>query len=223
MTPASLLGLLRLASPALPVGCYAYSQGLEWAVDSGAVRDEAGLERWLSGILRHALATLDLPLLARMHRSREQGDEDDAVRLDRELLAWRDSREARLEETQTGSALAKVLADSGIEAARACLGRGQATYLGMFALACAAWGIPERECLLAFSWAWAENQSLAGVKLIPLGQSAGQRVLAGLAQRIPACVDCALENPPSVPHTSAFGRSMAQLRHERQDVRLFRS
>ena len=167
MTPASLLCLLRLASPALPVGCYAYSQGLEWAVGSGAVQDEDGLERWLAGILRHCLATLDLPLLARLHRAWKQGDRDEAWRLDREVLAWRDSREARLEETQTGNALAKVLADSGVEAAQAS--RGRATYLGMFALACAAWGIPERECLLAFAWSFAENQTLAGGEAHPAG------------------------------------------------------
>ena len=221
MTPASLLCLLRLASPALPVGCYAYSQGLEWAVGSGAVQDEDGLERWLAGILRHCLATLDLPLLARLHRAWKQGDRDEAWRLDREVLAWRDSREARLEETQTGNALAKVLADSGVEAAQAS--RGRATYLGMFALACAAWGIPERECLLAFAWSFAENQTLAGVKLIPLGQTAGQRILAKIARLIPDCAQAGQDAGSGLPHSSAFGRSLAQLRHERQGVRLFRS
>jgi len=222
MNPAALLALMRLVSPSLPVGAYAYSQGLEWAVEAGAVRDEASLEAWLRGVLDHSLATLDLPLLARMHAARTAGEHALAAQLDRELMAWRDCAEARLEERQTAHALARVLTEAGLAEAGEAARQGVATFAGLFALACAAWGVPARECLLGFGWSWSENQVLAGVKLVPLGQSAGQRVLSGLSQAIPPAVERAMKKDTQLSGSTP-GRSMAQMRHESQDVRLFRS
>lgn len=223
MKPASLLALLRLVSPSLPIGAYAYSQGLEWATGSGMVTDASGLEEWMRGVLLNGLATLELPMLARIRRAWDLADDEAALRLNKELLAFRDSREARAEERQMGMSLARILVDSGVDAAAPYLKNGHATYLGMFALACTACSIPEEESLLAYCFAWAENHVLAGVKLIPLGQSAGQRILVALTGIIPEAVKAALNHGDAPLYGATLGRSMAQLRHERQDVRLFRS
>jgi len=223
MKPSSLLRLLRLASPALPIGGYAYSQGLEWAVRQGDVHSEESLEAWLAGILRCALATLDLPLLARMHRAWARGDERAALALGRELLAWRDCAEARREERQMGGSLAGILLEEGLPGAAALLGEGCATYPGAFALACCAWSIPERDCLLGYAFAWAESQVTAAVKLVPLGQTAGQRVLTRLTAPLERAVLAALEHGEAPLHTATPGRGLAQLLHAGQDARLFRS
>lgn len=223
MTSLALLRLLRLASPALPIGGYAYSQGLEQAVQVGRVDSEDSLCGWLEGLLHCGLATLDLPMLARMHRAWTAGDEAAACALGRELIAWRDCAEARLEERQMGGALARILAESGVEAAEALVYGGPATYLGAFALAMSAWSIPEREGLLAFAFSWAENQVTAGVKLIPLGQKAGQRVLARMIDPIAHAVDIALEHPDDMLLSSTPGRGLAQLLHAGQHARMFRS
>ena len=223
MTSLALLQLLRLASPALPVGGYAYSQGLEQVVQAGVVTGEESLSGWLEGLLLSGLATLDLPMLAGMRRAWAEGDETAALALNRELLAWRDCAEARLEERQMGSALAAILAEAGVEPAKAYGAGSPATYLGAFALACAAWSIPERESLLAFAFSWAENQVTAGVKLIPLGQKAGQRVLARLLARIDQAVQTALGQPGRPLYSSTPGRGLAQLLHAGQDARMFRS
>lgn len=223
MTPSSLLHLLRLASPALPIGGYAYSQGLEWAVHQGWVASEESLSLWLEGLLQNGMATLELTMLARMHRAWSLGDEDLALTLGRELLAWRDCAEAKLEERQMGGSLAKILVDAGVATANRLINNESATYLGAFALACRTWAIPEKDCLLAFAFSWAENQVTAGVKLIPLGQTAGQRVLAGIMGSIERAVQSALEHPEQELFTSTPGRSLAQLHHAGQDVRLFRS
>ena len=223
MNPSSLLHLLRLASPALPIGGYAYSQGLEWAVHQGWVDSEQSLFLWLEGLLQNGMATLDLPMLARMHRAWSSGDEDLALALGRELLAWRDCAEARLEERQMGGSLAKILVEAGVVMAQRLVAVGSATYLGAFALACSAWNIPERDSLLAFAFSWAENQVTAGVKLIPLGQSAGQRVMARMMEPLESAVQLALEHAAEELVSSTPGRALGQLLHANQDVRLFRS
>jgi urease accessory protein len=223
MTPSSLLHLLRLASPALPIGGYAYSQGLEWAVHQGWVDSEQSLSAWLEGLLQNGMATLELPMLARMHRGWTKRDVDLALALGRELLAWRDCPEARLEEHQMGGSLAKLLLEAGVVTAKRLIDDKSTTYLGAFALACSAWSIPERDSLLAFAFSWAESQVTAGVKLIPLGQTAGQRVLARMMVAIDHAIQSALEHADEELYSSTPGRSLAQLLHAGQDVRLFRS
>jgi urease accessory protein len=196
---------------------------LELAVHQGWVDSEQSLSLWLDGLLQNGMATLDLPLLTRMHRAWTKGDENSALALGKELLAWRDCAEARLEERQMGGSLAKVLVEAGIAPAKRLITDESATYLGAFALACSAWSIPEKDSLLAFSFSWAESQVTAGVKLIPLGQTAGQRVLARMMVAIDHAVQSALEHADEELFSSTPGRSLAQLLHAGQDVRLFRS
>lgn len=229
MDSLTLLRLLRLASPALPIGAFAYSQGLEWAVEAGWVREAAAFDAWLVGVLRESVATLDLPALARMHAAWRAGDAQTALEHSRELLAWRDTAEARQEDRHLGASLARILTgEASLELsakARLLLEAGDAaiTYACAFALAGAGWGCPVRELLTAYAWTFIEGQTMTAVKIVPLGQAAGQRILAAIPGEVAAVVEAVLASDAPRFFSNAPGRSLAQLRHAGQRVRLFRS
>ena len=221
--PLALLRLLQLASPALPVGAFNFSQGLEFANDSGWVSDEQQAGEWLMGVARHSLATLDLPLLLRLHAAWSRGDEAGTLQLSRALLASRETAELRAEEIHLGQSLAKILTAHGLEAARAWQRHDGATYAAMFALAGATSGASAPDCALAYAWAWAENQVTAAVKLLPLGQTAGQRVL----ERLRLCLPDLLAHATTLADEDIGSATplamMASCWHETQYTRLFRS
>lgn len=221
--PLAFLRLLQLASPALPVGAFNFSQGLEYANDAGWVTDERQAGAWIIGNAQHSIATLDLPLLLRLHAAWSQDDEPQARRLSRELLASRETAELRAEELHMGQALARVLIEYGIEAARPWQRHDGATYAAMFALAGVSAGASADDCALAYAWAWAENQVTAAVKLLPLGQSAGQRLLESLRQRIPSLLETARNATDADIGAATPGAMLASCWHETQYTRLFRS
>jgi urease accessory protein len=209
-------------SPAVPVGAYAYSQGLEYAVHAGWVHDEASALEWLRGLSRHSLATLELPLLLRLHRG---WSEADAVAIDHwnaQLLARRETAELRAEELHLGRSLAKVLCEFEISAARAWVD-ATPTLAAMFAMAAVHWQIPATESAGGYLWMWSENQVLAAVKLIPLGQSAGQRLLHQLVADMSALVEHAAGVADDEIATGAISLALASGLHETQYSRLFRS
>lgn len=218
-----LLRLLQLASPALPIGAFNFSQGLEYAVDQGWVQDEATAAEWILGIAAHGVVTLDLPLLLRLHGAWKAGDPAAALVLSRELVASRETQELRAEERHMGQALAKVLLEFGIEAARSWQREPAASYAAMFALAAAEAGASARDTAIAYLWAWAENQVLAAVKLIPLGQTAGQRALERIRQAIPAMATLAGQLEDGQIGTATPLAVMASAWHETQYSRLYRS
>jgi urease accessory protein len=218
-----LLRLLQLASPALPVGAFNFSQGLEYAVDQGWVRTGDEARDWILGIAQHGIATLDLPLLLRMHAAWREGDAARALALSRELLAARETQELRAEERHMGQSLAKILAGFGIAAATGWQRERGASYAAMFALAATDAGAAARDTAIAYTWAWAENQVIAAVKLIPLGQTDGQRVLESIRQRIDSLVagaECLADEEIGSATPLAV---MASAWHETQYTRLFRS
>ncbi|ENO84219.1 urease accessory protein UreF [Thauera linaloolentis] len=223
-----LLRLLQLSSPALPVGAYTYSQGLEWAVDSGAVRTEAEVAAWIGGLLEWSLARFEAPLLACQIAAWRAGDDAEAVRLNDDFLASRESAELRAETVQMGWSLARLLA--GLDAFAALPG-WRARLLAVdtpafptaWSAAAAAWRVPAGQALAAYLWAWAENQVMAAVKCVPLGQSAGQRLLAVLGERIAPLADGALSLPEARWSNYTPGLAIASSRHETQYTRLFRS
>ena len=219
----TLLRLLQLASPALPVGAYAYSQGLEWAVEARWVTDASSLRQWLDEQLTHALGCVDLPILARLHAAAIAGD-DAALRLwSRQLIARRETRELIADDCDRGHALARLLRDLGIAAAIPWVTRADAPFATASAIAAAEWDLPLEATLQVYAWAWLENQVLAGVKLIPLGQVAGQRLLLELAPRIvPVCAQ-ALRCDEDAIGATLPALALASSLHETQYTRLFRS
>ncbi|MEX0386888.1 urease accessory protein UreF [Spiribacter onubensis] len=217
------LRLWQLISPALPVGAYAYSAGLETAIESGWVNDADSLQHWVAGQLEAGLAGLDLPILRRLHRAWARDDHGAVAIWTARLLASRESAELRSEDVHIGRALARLLDSLGVEAA-AVLDRGNAVSLATaFALAAHAWDIPVDAACRGYAWAWCENQVAAAVKLIPLGQSDGQWALANISEAIPAAVNAAAALPDEEIGATTPGLAMASSWHETQYTRLFRS
>jgi urease accessory protein len=220
---AQLLRLLHLASPALPIGAFHFSQGLEYAVDCGTIKDERSASEWIEGIARHAVATLDLPILLRLHRAYLQQDETAIAHWSSTLLAARETEELRAEDRHMGCSLARIVSDLGVCSKLTDAELARATYVSMFARACAAWGIAERDALETYAWAWAENQTLAAVKLVPLGQTAGQRILYALVPTLSILSQQALTLTDEDMGTTNVMQTFASARHESQYTRLFRS
>lgn len=217
------LRLLQLASPTLPIGAFTYSQGLEWAVEAGWVRDPATLVDWLGGLMQDSLAQLELPILARLYRAVQAGDRDQLRYWGQWLLASRESRELRQEESNRGRALTTLLIDLGLEQAtdwRAELALCQAA---PHALASVHWGIALEDSALGYAWGWLENQVAAAVKLIPLGQTDGQRTQLALAAELPPLVERALVLGDEGLGAGAPALAIASACHEQQYTRLFRS
>jgi urease accessory protein len=222
-----LLRLLHLASPALPIGAFHFSQGLEYAVECGWVRDEASALEWIEGIAAANLATLDLPVLERLRSAWRQSDDPGVRRWNAFLIASRETEELRAEDRHLGSALLRVLAELDLrtevfplDAANTPPGVAHAS---AFAFACARWTIEPVACSMTYAWAWAENQVIAAVKLVPLGQSAAQRMLHALCTRIPLLVERAHKLTDSDIGTSTALSAVASGRHETQYSRLFKS
>jgi urease accessory protein len=218
----ALLRLCHLVSPALPIGAYAYSQGLEYAVHAGWVSDEVTALQWLEGLSRHALGTLDLPILLRLHRGWAAADIAAVRSLSAHLIAARETAELRAEERHLGRALARALVEMGVIEAGAWL-EADAAFAALFGLAAVRWHIRETECLSGYLWAWSENQVLAAIKLVPLGQSAGLRLLHRLTNSIPAIVTAALRVGDAEIGVGVVAPTLASALHESQYSRLFRS
>ena len=220
---SSLSRLLQLASPALPVGAYAYSEGLEYAVEAGWVDGESGLLAWVEGRLRHGFGRLDVPLYGQLHAAWSRGDEARAAARSEWLLANREAAELRYSDRAMGQALARVLAGLGMRSAAPWTKAPGCTFAAMFALACSRWGIRPPDGAGGLAWSWAESQVAAGIRLIPLGQSAGQRVLFRLGSVIPPVCEAGLRLDDDEIGGSAFGLALASCGHEVQRTRLFRS
>lgn len=228
MTAARLLGLMWLASPALPVGGFSYSEGLEPAVEWAGVRSEAAAADWLSDQMHLAQARGDWPALAQALAAWRAGDLAGVRAANDWVLDTRESSELRLQTEQMGRSLAAWLAhrdgpEAPLPEQLAALAALPPTYPVAFALALAPGDATAEEGLLAYAFGWAENMVQAALKAVPLGQTAGQRILARLAREIPPAVQHALALAPH--QRQAFTPMLAILsaRHEAQYSRLFRS
>lgn len=220
MNEMALLRMLQLASPALPIGAFSWSQGLEYAVHAGWVRDEQSAYAWLHGVLQQGLMRLDVPILLRLHAYWWQGHEP--VHWNQRLLAARETRELREEDRQLGAALIRLLHDLDCPQAQMRLGR-ETAFATAFALAAVHWQIPRHEMALAFLWTWVEHQVAAAVKLVPLGQTAGQRLLGALIPHLPVMVEQADALTDARLGTALPALALASSLHESQYSRLFRS
>lgn len=228
-TNLQLLRLLHIASPALPIGAFHFSQALEYAVEATWVRDERGALEWIAGLAKHALGTLDLPVLARLYAAWIADDLAAVRHWNAFLIAARETEELRAEDRHTGEALRKILVELGVtDSDESSVGQFSARlqgfgYASMFALACARWSVPTSQMLQAYAWAWAENQVLAAIKLVPLGQTAGQRILDRLIPHLAGICSAAIGLEDDDLGVCAVMQGMASAHHESQYTRLFRS
>jgi len=225
--PATLLRLMWLASPALPVGGFSYSEGLEAAVEAGLVVDEASAGNWLLQQLHATLARADGPVLAQAARAWREHDATRIAALNAWVEATRETSEMRLQAEQMGRSLVEWLkngeqADDPRIAAAAALAPAP-TWPVVFALATVLAGADEAEALLAFAFGWAENMVQAAMKAVPLGQSAAQRMLARLATEIPTITLQASALPDADRQAFAPMLALLSAQHETQYSRLFRS
>ena len=224
---ASLLHLIWLASPALPVGGFSYSEGLESAVDSGRVTNEAQAAAWLRDQLHLGLARAEMAVVAGAFEAWRVSDTEAARALNDWFLQTRETREMRRQAEQMGRSMVEWLknrdgpADPRLQFLMSFL--PAPSWPVAFALAAAQSGAAVGEALLAFGFGWAENMVQAAMKTVPIGQAAGQRVLAALAADLPGAAARSLALPPQ--ERQAFTPMLAVLsaRHETQYSRLFRS
>lgn len=221
-----LTRLLQLASPALPVGGYSYSQGLEWAGESRMVHDRQSAARWISGVLHGSFASFEAPMLVRLLRCWLAGDAEGVERWNEIHLAARETAEFRAEAVQMGYSLKGLVLQLGIlpaHMARALQALEPASYPAAWSAACAGWELDEKAAVTTYAWSWLENQVLASLKLVPLGQVAGQELLLELGAAIPRVVETARVLGDDELSNFAPGLAIASSRHETQYSRLFRS
>ena len=253
----ALIRLLHLASPALPVGAYTYSQGLEWAVESGAISNEASAGQWIGDCLTHSLASFEAVYLAHMLAAWRNGDTTQLEELDAEFIASRETAELRAETLQMGHSLARLLRDLSsscrhpgecrgpVVAPARTLDTGTCALWGIrwydgtpkqdltgfpqpsfpLAWSCAAanWNIEPVDAIAGYLWAWLENQVMAALKAAPLGQTAGQRLLLTLGDRLPELARQAAAIPLDQARNFLPAFALASSLHETQYTRIFRS
>lgn len=220
-----MLQLIWLASPALPVGGFSYSEVLETAVDRAGVATESVASDWLTDQLHLTLARGDLAVIAQAIPAWREADLIRIRQLNDWVLQTRETSELRLQAEQMGRSLLEWLRNhdgANADHIDACA-QMQPTYPVAFALAASQTAASVRDCMLAYAFGWAENMVQAALKSVPLGQSAGQRILARLSRDIPAAVESALRLPEC--ERQAFSPRLAILsaQHETQYSRLFRS
>jgi len=223
VVPRALLGALRLGSAALPIGAFAYSQGLEAAVAAGAVFDRESAARWVTGLLEASVLPGDLPLLTRLHSAWALGTSADVRRWNDLLFAMRSTRELRDEERQLGGALFRLLQRLGEDRAAEWVRDRRATLGAAFALAGTFWEIPSEQLALAYGFAWAEGQVGAATRLVPLGQSDAQIVLSRALEALERGLPGALARADGEIFSNAPGQALLSAAHETQYSRLFRS
>ena len=216
---APLLHLLRLASPSLPIGTFAWSQGLASAVELSWIDSPEALADWLCAILEHNFEHQELPLLTRLLAA----DSDGCARWNRLALALRETAELRREDSHCGAALLRLLADTGVPAAAAWPNAEPISYLTAYALACAHWHINYPQAATGLVWSWLDNQIAAALKLSLLGQTQGQRIAVALLDRVPALIERARGVADADIGISLPGQVLASMLHETQYSRLFRS
>jgi urease accessory protein len=226
LPPAVLIELMRLASPALPVGGFSYSEGLEAAVEYARVGDAGSARIWLLDQLQLGLARCDLPLVASAHGAWSRADFARVASLNHWVSAVRETHELQLQSQQMGRSLVEWLRprmpDDGALKHAATLQPAPAWPI-VFALAAVRAAAPVHDTLITFGLGWAENMVQAAIKAVPLGQNAGQRLLDALAAALPGAVDAALAMHDDQRQAFAPMLAILSAQHEIQYSRLFRS
>ncbi|MDX1636084.1 MAG: urease accessory UreF family protein [Marinobacter sp.] len=218
----ALLGLLQLVSPALPIGAFAWSQGLESAFELGWVNNESQLGQWLDGVLDDGLSRCELPALLRLQTAWQHQGADELAHWNDWLHASRETAELSDEDTRLGTALVRLLNSLDLLPAPGLMPEDPG-YATVFAWAAHQRGVPVRRTLLGFAWAWLENQLAVACKALPLGHTAAQRLTEQLRPALVRAVDAAMERTDDELGPILPGLALASAQHETQYSRLFRS
>lgn len=217
-----LLRLLQLASPTLPVGAYAYSQGMEHAIDRQWLSDAESTQEWIIGVMQHNMVYVDLPIFRRLYTALSKHQADEFEYWNQYLLASRESRELQNEDLHLGSALLQLLTDLGVEPASSRVDQAM-SFAAAFAIASVYWNIEPGDAAAALLWSWSDNQVAAAIKLVPLGQTAGQRILVKCMEQIPQAIRKGLSLEDGEIGFSSPALAIGSAHHEKQYSRLFRS
>lgn len=226
MQATALLHLLQLSSPSLPIGGYSYSQGLEAAIESARVSNEAGARTWITGALHEVMARFEAPIFVRLMQAFAQRDLPQVTLWTERFLAARDTSEFRAETIQMGYSLGKLATDLklGDEQLLAILqAQPEVPLPTALAFTAVALEVPCEAALLGMLFTWAENQVLACVKTVPLGQVAGQRILLGLRPELERAAATAAALEDHALSNWSPGLSLLSMQHEVQYSRIYRS
>lgn len=220
----TLLHLLQLASPALPVGSYSYSEGLETLIDNGTIENEQSLKHWLEQELKYGAIRLEAAVMVRAYQSTALGDMAGLGYWNHWLSAARETEELRQQSWQMGRSLMRLLLELQPQLAYVIDAVGSpCNYAIAFGVAAAHWKINLLDAILGYLHSWATNLITAGIKLIPLGQTSGQRLLLELNANLICATEEILVLEDDDLSSCGWGYSLASMAHETQYTRLFRS
>jgi urease accessory protein len=222
-TDRSHLRLWQLISPTLPIGAFAYSDGLEPAIHAQLITDRTKLEDWLRELGDETLAKVDLVYLRELYKAHTCADQALAESLADELLARRETQELRASDAHLGQALLRLLRDLDNAPEQPTRTAQSTPFAYAFACACSHWNIGPEACLEGYAWTWLENQVAAAVKLVPLGQTDGQRALLNLSDEIHQWVRVSQTLERALAGALTPGLAILSAMHETQYSRLFRS
>jgi urease accessory protein len=226
--PTELCDALHLASPALPIGSFSYSHGLETAVECGLIRNEADADTWIADGLTEIVGRCDAPIVAFIHRAyrtdHSQPAPSEITYWNSWFLASRESLELRRETEQMGWSLLRLANELNWVGSETIVNQlDPVAFPTVFAVTAAALNLSETTTLTAFCFSWLETQVTAAMKLVPLGQAAGHGILTRCRAKIPAVVASASNTTPMQISSFAPMLSILSARHENQYTRLFRS
>lgn len=222
-TAAPLWRLLLWCSPAFPVGGFSHSHGLEWAVEQGEITDAASLRGWVEDLLSHGAGWSDAVFLAHAHRAATVRDGGVLAAIAGEAASFSPSLERQVEALAQGAAFARALAAAWPDLARILPDERRLPHAVALGAACGAASVPLAAALVGYLQSFAGLLVSAAVRLVPLGQSDGLRVLAALEPRVQALAREAAAAPLEAVGGAAFRADIASMLHETQYTRLFRT
>ncbi|WP_299732244.1 urease accessory UreF family protein [uncultured Endozoicomonas sp.] len=222
ITTESLLGLLHLSSPALPVGAFAYSQGLETAIDRQWCHNRQTTGDWISELMLQGMAKLDVPVFLRLYRALKNHDQEQVIFWNDTLLAFRETKELYDEDCQVGRAFCTWVKSMYPDEPRADW-LITPTQCSMFSLSSLLGSIDEQSAVIGLLWSWCENQVTAATKAVPLGQTDAQHILKRLTHEMDGALNAAHSLNDHEIGNNMMHYTMASSWHEHQYSRLFRS
>ncbi len=224
MNHPTLLALLQLTSPALPIGAYSYSEALETLVEQGLIRSASDLQTWLEESLATGSIAVDLAVLLRAHRAWNRDDRDNLIYWNHWLSATRETAELQQQSWQMGRSLLKLLQNLYPQNDWTVWDMNLNWNIAIvFAMAAGLAEMDEQTAALGYAYSWASNGVSAGVKLIPLGQTAGQQLMLRLTEPIAQAADRAVMVTDDRLFSCNWGLTLASMAHETQYSRLFQS